>query len=167
MVGLRLTWVRLFSIPRTFRSQTDSNAMIQPLEVKMKTVQITAVSMGNPHAVQVVADVETAPVATQGPLIEHPSAFSQAGECRLHADHGPRHISGCGYTNAARVKPCPAAPAHAPQWWPAYGANCWMTRCSCHARRRSASPGQASVPRDDDRPGNIGVRGRNQLVRSQ
>lgn len=29
--------------------------------------------MGNPHAVQRVADVDTAPVATQGPLIErHP-----------------------------------------------------------------------------------------------
>ena len=37
-------------------------------------VEIAAVSMGNPHAVQVVADVDTAPVATQGPLIEnHPS----------------------------------------------------------------------------------------------
>ena len=37
-------------------------------------VEIAAVSMGNPHAVQVVADVDAAPVATQGPLIEnHPS----------------------------------------------------------------------------------------------
>jgi diaminopimelate epimerase len=36
-------------------------------------VQITAISMGNPHAVQVVKNVESAPVATQGPLIEsHP-----------------------------------------------------------------------------------------------
>ena len=31
--------------------------------------------MGNPHAVQVVNDVETAPVATQGPLIEHHPSF--------------------------------------------------------------------------------------------
>jgi diaminopimelate epimerase len=31
--------------------------------------------MGNPHAVQVVADVETAPVNTQGPLIEHHARF--------------------------------------------------------------------------------------------
>jgi diaminopimelate epimerase len=52
---------------------SDSNAVIQPLQVGNETVQITAVSMGNPHAVQVVADVETAPVTTQGPLIEvHP-----------------------------------------------------------------------------------------------
>jgi diaminopimelate epimerase len=39
------------------------------------TVQIAAVSMGNPHAVQVVADVATTQVATQGPLIERHPAF--------------------------------------------------------------------------------------------
>jgi diaminopimelate epimerase len=36
---------------------------------------IVAVSMGNPHAVQVVPDVQTAPVLTQGPLVEQHSAF--------------------------------------------------------------------------------------------
>lgn len=34
------------------------------------TVSVAVVSMGNPHAVQLVADVDTAPVAHQGPLIE-------------------------------------------------------------------------------------------------
>ena len=53
--------------------QSDSTAAAQVLEVGGRTVQITAVSMGNPHAVQVVAAVDAAPVATQGPLIErHP-----------------------------------------------------------------------------------------------
>jgi diaminopimelate epimerase len=33
--------------------------------------------MGNPHAVQVVDDVERAPVATQGPRIERHPAFPQ------------------------------------------------------------------------------------------
>mgnify|MGYP003694379173 CR=1 FL=1 len=33
--------------------------------------------MGNPHAVQVVADVDAAPVATQGPLLEHHPRFPQ------------------------------------------------------------------------------------------
>ncbi len=52
---------------------SDSEAVIQELDVAGCRVQITAVSMGNPHAVQVVADVEQAPVASQGPLIEvHP-----------------------------------------------------------------------------------------------
>jgi diaminopimelate epimerase len=37
------------------------------------TVQVSVVSMGNPHAVQVVDDVDTAPVETHGPLVEgHP-----------------------------------------------------------------------------------------------
>src|SRR3989344_950479 len=49
--------------------------VVQPLEVHEETVQISAVSMGNPHAVQVVADVEMAPVTTQGPLIEHHERF--------------------------------------------------------------------------------------------
>ena len=38
-------------------------------------VKVGVVSMGNPHAVQVVADVDTAPVLAQGPLIEHHAAF--------------------------------------------------------------------------------------------
>lgn len=37
--------------------------------------QIAAVSMGNPHAVQVVSDVAAAPVLSQGPLIERHAAF--------------------------------------------------------------------------------------------
>jgi diaminopimelate epimerase len=45
----------------------------EPLEVGGRTAAISALSMGNPHAVQVVADVDAAPVAAEGPLIErHP-----------------------------------------------------------------------------------------------
>lgn len=40
-----------------------------------ETVLVSVVSMGNPHAVQVVADVETAPVELSGPLIEHHPRF--------------------------------------------------------------------------------------------
>lgn len=54
---------------------SDSDAVIQPLQAGDDEVQITAVSMGNPHAVQVVDDIETAPVATQGPLIENHPRF--------------------------------------------------------------------------------------------
>ncbi|WP_296945564.1 diaminopimelate epimerase [uncultured Massilia sp.] len=39
------------------------------------TVLVSVVSMGNPHAVQVVDDVETAPVAETGPQIEHHPRF--------------------------------------------------------------------------------------------
>jgi diaminopimelate epimerase len=40
-----------------------------------QTVQVALVSMGNPHAVQVVEDVASAPVTTQGPLLEKHARF--------------------------------------------------------------------------------------------
>jgi diaminopimelate epimerase len=39
------------------------------------TIYVALVSMGNPHAVQQVDDVDTAPVLAQGPLIEHHPRF--------------------------------------------------------------------------------------------
>jgi len=54
---------------------SGSDALVQPLRVGDTTVEISAVSMGNPHAVQVVADVDLAPVTVQGPLIEHHACF--------------------------------------------------------------------------------------------
>ncbi len=38
-------------------------------------ISVAILSMGNPHAVQLVADVDQAPVQTQGPLIEHHPRF--------------------------------------------------------------------------------------------
>jgi diaminopimelate epimerase len=38
-------------------------------------VSVAILSMGNPHAVQEVPDVDTAPVTAQGPLIEHHQRF--------------------------------------------------------------------------------------------
>jgi diaminopimelate epimerase len=49
--------------------------LVERLSVGGTTVEAAIVSMGNPHAVQVVADVESAPVSTQGPLLEHHSRF--------------------------------------------------------------------------------------------
>jgi diaminopimelate epimerase len=49
----------------------------QLLDVAGTSVLISALSMGNPHAVQVVADVDSAPVSSQGPLIEHHHRFPQ------------------------------------------------------------------------------------------
>ncbi|MFZ3119567.1 MAG: diaminopimelate epimerase, partial [Variovorax sp.] len=40
-------------------------------------VPFAILSMGNPHAVQIVDDIETAAVAEQGPLIEHHPRFPQ------------------------------------------------------------------------------------------
>lgn len=47
------------------------------LQVNKKIIKINALSMGNPHAVQLVPDVATAPVATEGPLIESHPDFPQ------------------------------------------------------------------------------------------
>jgi diaminopimelate epimerase len=38
-------------------------------------LNLSILSMGNPHAVQIVEDLEKAPVATQGPLLEHHRRF--------------------------------------------------------------------------------------------
>ena len=45
------------------------------LDIDGKRVEVALISMGNPHAVQVVRDVEAAPVTTQGPSIERHARF--------------------------------------------------------------------------------------------
>ena len=54
-----------------------TGAVAEPLDVGGRVVTIAALSMGNPHAVQQVDDVEAAPVSTQGPLIERHPRFPQ------------------------------------------------------------------------------------------
>jgi len=49
----------------------------QPLQALDRTFLVTCVSMGNPHCVIFVDDVETFPVATYGPAIENHPAFPQ------------------------------------------------------------------------------------------
>ena len=52
---------------------TEQPGLVQALEVDGTVRELTVLSMGNPHAVQVVPDVEAAPVGTEGPRIErHP-----------------------------------------------------------------------------------------------
>lgn len=52
-------------------------ALSQPLPAALAQASVAVLSMGNPHAVQLVADVDAAPVALQGPLIESHPAFPQ------------------------------------------------------------------------------------------
>ena len=58
-----------------FLSLTDE--LVQLLTIGNEAIEITAVSMGNPHAVHVVTDIDTAPVASWGPLIESHPHFPQ------------------------------------------------------------------------------------------
>ena len=61
--------------PRDIPFESDREDVIQLLDVDGESVAITALSMGNPHAVQCVADVAAAPVATQGATIERHARF--------------------------------------------------------------------------------------------
>ncbi|MCB1932124.1 MAG: diaminopimelate epimerase [Candidatus Accumulibacter sp.] len=54
-----------------------SDELVQTLRIADREIAITAVGMGNPHAVQLVADVDTAAVEQQGPLIESHPCFPQ------------------------------------------------------------------------------------------
>jgi diaminopimelate epimerase len=59
--------------PRQIPFIGGSGAAEEALDVDGMPVTVSALSMGNPHAVQRVSDVDSAPVATQGPRIEqHP-----------------------------------------------------------------------------------------------
>lgn len=53
----------------------DSNPLLWRLSVGEQHAEVAVVSMGNPHAVTTVANVEQAPVLALGPLIEHHAAF--------------------------------------------------------------------------------------------
>ena len=61
--------------PAAIPFKADVEALKYALEVRGTHISIGAVSMGNPHAVQVVAGVDAAPVGETGPLIEHHEKF--------------------------------------------------------------------------------------------
>ncbi len=96
---------------------SDSDAIVQTLDVAGAALAITAVSMGNPHAVQVVADVDAAPVEIQGPLIErHPRfpARVNAGFMQIVDAHRVRlrvFERGAGETLACGTGACAAVVA--------------------------------------------------------
>src|SRR5688572_25435077 len=55
----------------------ERRALTYHLEVEGRLVEVSVLSMGNPHAVQIVPDVAAAPVAAEGPLIESHARFPQ------------------------------------------------------------------------------------------
>ena len=61
--------------PREVPFEASTRQPVYDLDVDGVAVPITVLSMGNPHAVQIVTDVERAPVTTQGPKIEHHPRF--------------------------------------------------------------------------------------------
>ena len=105
-------------LPAEIPFESDSDALIQPLAVAgFGVFEITAVSMGNPHAVQVVADVDRAPVAQAGPLIESHPRFPvrvNAGFMQVVSRHEIRlrvYERGAGETLACGTGACAAVVA--------------------------------------------------------
>ena len=80
-------------------------------------ILIAVVSMGNPHAVQLVDDVDTAPVLQTGPLIEHHARFSKrvnAGFMQVVSNRQIRlrvYERGAGETLACGTGACAAVVA--------------------------------------------------------
>lgn len=96
---------------------SDSDAVVQSLDLDGTTVDISVVSMGNPHAVQLVADVDTAPVAVHGPLTESHPRFPErvnAGFLQVLDRHSARlrvYERGSGETLACGTGACAAVVA--------------------------------------------------------
>ena len=106
---------RLSPIEVPFIADAAANSYV--LEVANQQITISAISMGNPHAVQIVEDVETAPVVALGSQIEVHTRFPQrvnAGFMQIIDEH---HIKlrvferGSGETLACGTGACAAVVA--------------------------------------------------------
>ena len=95
----------------------DDDVVIYNLDVADETLEISVVSMGNPHAVQVVDCVDQAPVGEHGPLIESHERFPQrvnAGFMQIVDRHAIRlrvYERGAGETLACGTGACAAVVA--------------------------------------------------------
>jgi diaminopimelate epimerase len=89
----------------------------ETLKVAADDVEVAIVSIGNPHAVQIVADVARAPVATQGPLIERHARFPQGVNAGYMEVREPHRIAlrvwerGAGETLSCGTGACAAVVA--------------------------------------------------------
>jgi diaminopimelate epimerase len=63
--------------PARIPFRVECRAPTYTLDIGGRQVEISALSMGNPHAVQIVPDVEHAPVQTEGAVIEVHARFPQ------------------------------------------------------------------------------------------
>ena len=96
---------------------TEAASLTYELNINHDKVEMSVVSMGNPHAVQIVADIDIAPVKTQGALIENHQSFPQrvnAGFMQILSTHEIRlrvFERGTGETLACGTGACAAAVA--------------------------------------------------------
>ena len=101
----------------------DSEALSYPLKVGQHLIDVAALSMGNPHAVLRVNDLDSAPVDILGPAIESHARFPQrvnAGFMQVLTPHDIRlrvFERGAGETLACGTGACAAAVAGIRQGW--------------------------------------------------
>lgn len=87
------------------------------LDIGNEVVEFSALSMGNPHAVMLVNDVDTAPVARLGPLLESHECFPQHVNVGFMQIISPEHIKlrvyerAVGETQACGTGACAAVVA--------------------------------------------------------
>lgn len=85
---------------------------VWPIDLAGHTVELAVLSMGNPHAVQWVDDVDAAPVASNGPLIERHPRFLRSVNAGFAQIVDRRHIRlrvyerGAGETLACGTGAC-------------------------------------------------------------
>ena len=97
--------------------KVEEQDTLWPLDVKGETTWISVISMGNPHAVQLVANVDSAPVETHGALIERHRRFPKrvnAGFMQVLERHRIRlrvFERGAGETLACGTGACAAVVA--------------------------------------------------------
>jgi diaminopimelate epimerase len=95
----------------------DATANTYMLDVNGKQIEISAISMGNPHAVQIVNDLETAPVVAVGSQIELHPRFPERVNAGFMQIVDAHHIKlrvferGSGETLACGTGACAAAVA--------------------------------------------------------
>jgi diaminopimelate epimerase len=103
------------------RGESSGSWSIWPLAIDVQgqeaIVNVALLSMGNPHAVTLVDDVDGAPVLTQGPLIQRLSAFPRSVNVGFMQVQDRRHIRlrvyerGAGETLACGTGACAAVVA--------------------------------------------------------
>jgi diaminopimelate epimerase len=100
--------------PASLPFVADREADLYTLEVNGRTIEIGAVSMGNPHAVLRVPAVATAPVDSVGPAVENHSRFPRRANVGFMEVIDPGHIRlrvferGVGETQACGTGACGA-----------------------------------------------------------
>jgi len=103
--------------PKLIPFISDKLSLTYPLSIGSEAVEISTVSMGNPHAVIIVENIDNAPLQTQGPLIENHPQFPQrvnAGFMQIMNQHEIKlrvFERGAGETFACGTGACAAAVA--------------------------------------------------------